>query len=303
MAQKNGKEMMSPSITALEALNEHWAVAAIGVDELKRAEIAVHQRLVRQTAGKQISIALAEEDTSLERIALAYELAAIEGLDELRRPTGENCHLRDQAVAASFRAFDIRRLLPIPKETHDRLFFVLQLSAIAYCGDRWSDLRRWYREREEALRAPSVVGTSWDHRLLYRLFDCWILLFRKQGQDDLNRIREIVAGLRNDQKNNEARCLQNGSEAMDRMIALRLAALYNWAKGTETLATYMLQMEQDDPFGTLHKHFEAGINAATASGDARFELTLRWLHATTHIMVKNSLGPKAWAVNSHTAIA
>lgn len=298
---------MRLSETALEALKEHWAVAAIGVDELERANTIIHQRFVRQAAGKkQIGLGLAEnsgEEAFLERIALAFELAAIEGLEELSRPTGENCHLPDQAVAASSRTFDIRRLLPVPKETHDRLFFVLQLSAMAYCGDRWSELRRWYREQGEALKTPSVVGAEWDHRLLYRLFDCWTLLFRNQSRGDLDRIREIVAGLRNDQNNNEARCLQNGSEAMDRMIALRLAALYNWAKGTESLATYMLQMEQDDPFGTLHKHFEAGINAATASGDARFELTLRWLHATAHIMVKDTPGSKAWAVNSHTAIA
>ena len=131
-------------------------------------------------------------------MALAYELAAIEGLDELSRPAGLNRELREQAVAASFRAFDIRRLLPVPVETLDRLFFVLQLSAVAYCGDRRSDLRRWYREQGEALRAPSVADAEWDRRLLFRLFECWVRLFRKDGWDDLDRIREIVAGLRND---------------------------------------------------------------------------------------------------------
>ena len=63
-------------------------------------------------------------------------------------------YLGHRAVAASFRAFDIRRLVPVPEATLDRLFFVLQLSAIAWCGDRWADLRRWYREQGEALRAP-----------------------------------------------------------------------------------------------------------------------------------------------------
>lgn len=160
---------MSLSKTALQALNEHWAVEAIGVVEIERAEIVVHQRLALRAAEKQTGSTVPEnpeDEAFLERVALAFELAAIEGLDELSRPTGENRHLRDQAVAASFRAFDIRRLLPVPKETHDRLFFVLQLSAIAYCGDRLSDLRHWYREQGEALRVPSVVDTRWDHRLL-----------------------------------------------------------------------------------------------------------------------------------------
>lgn len=295
---------MSLSNRALEALNEHWAVAAIGADELERAANLVHQRLARRAVGRQISFSFpenADDEPFLERVALAFELAAIEGLDELSRPAGQNRHLRDQAVAASFRAFDIRRLLPVPWETLDRLFFVLQISAIAYCGDRWSDLRRWYREQGEAFRTPSVANAEWDRRLLYRLFECWVRLFRKEGWDDLDRIREIIAGLRNDQANHEERRLRNGSETLDRAIALRLAALYNWAKATEVLARYMLQGEPGDPFGTLDKHFEAGIRAAAASGDAQHEVVLRWLHATARIMVTNSLWWATRTVNSRTS--
>lgn len=283
---------MSPSSGALAALGEHWAVAAIGPGELARVENLVNERLARHAVGKQISFSFTQasnDDPLLERTALAFELAAIEGLDELSRPAGENPSLRDQAAAASFRAFDIRRLLPVPSETHDRLFFVLQLSAIAYCGDRWPDLRRWYKDQGAILDAPSVADVPWDRRLLYRLFDCWIRLFRKEGWDDLDRIREIIAGLRNDQNTHEEKRLQNGAEAVDRAIALRLAALYNWAKGTETLAGYILQGEPAHPFGSLDKHFEAGIKAATASGDAQHEMILRWLHAAARIMVTNSL--------------
>ena len=295
---------MSLSKTALEALNDHWAVAAIGARELERVVNLVHQRLAQRAVGRQISFSFverADDEPFLERVALAFELAAIEGLDELSRPAGENRLLRDQAGAASFRAFDIRRLLPVPEETLERLFFVLQLSATAYCGDRWSDLRRWYREQGEALGVPSVADAEWDRRILYRLFDCWIRLFRKDGWDDLDRIREIIAGLRNDQEFHEERRLRNGSEAMDRAIALRLAALYNWAKATETLANYMLQGRPGDPFGTLDKHFEAGIKAAAASGDAQHEVVLRWLHATSRIMVTNSLWWATRTVNSRTS--
>ena len=295
---------MSLSRAALEALDEHWAVAAIGAGELERAGNLVCQRLARRGVGRQISFSFAEsaeDEPFLEQVAPAFELAAIEGLDELSRPAGENRGLRDQAVAASFRAFDIRRLLPVPALTLDRLFFVLQLSAIAYCGDRWTDLRRWYREHGEALRAPSVAEAQWDRRLLYRLFECWVRLFRKDGWDDLDRIREIIAGLRNDQAIHEERRLRNGSQAEDRAIALRLAALYNWAKATETLARYMLQGGPGDPFGTLDKHFEAGIRAAAASGDAQHEMVLCWLHATARIMVTNSLWWATRAVNSRTS--
>ena len=294
---------MTLSMNALEALKNHWAVGAIGTDDLDRAERLVHERLARRAVGKQIAFSFAaseSDDAFLERIALAYEMAAIEGLDELSRPSGENAALRDQATAASFRAFDIRRLLPIPTETNDRLFFVLQLSAVAYCGDRWSDLRRWFKDNATALSAPSVAEVMWDRRLLYRLFHCWIRLFRKRGWDDLDRIREIIAGLRDDQKSHEEQRLQNGSHAADRAIALRLAALYHWAKGTEILARYMLQGQPANPFALIDKHFESGIKAATASGDAQHEIILRWLHAAARIMITNSLWWATRTVNSKT---
>ena len=280
---------MTLSMNALEALKNHWAVGAIGTDDLNRAERLVHERLARRAVYQQIPLSFAaresDDDAFLERIALAYEMAAIEGLDELIRPSGENAALRDQATAASFRVFGIRRLLPIPTETNDRLFFVLQLSAVAYCGDRWSDLRRWFKDNATALSAPSVAEVMWDRRLLYRLFHCWIRLFRKRGWDDLDRIREIIAGLRDDQKSHEEQRLQNGSHSADRAIALRLVALCHWAKGTEILARYMLQGQPANPLALIDKHFEAGVKAATASGDAQHEIILRWLRAAARHVI------------------
>lgn len=295
---------MSLSAEAFASLGNHWAVSAIGGEALERADRLVNERLAFRAVGKQITFSFAvekDDEPFLERIALAYEMAAIEGLDELSRPAGENRVLRDQAISASYKAFDIRRLMPVPKEANDRLFFVLQLSALAYCGDRWSDLRRWYKDNEAALSAPSVADVQWDRRLLYRLFHCWVRLFRKNGWDDLDRIREIIAGLRDDQKRFEAGRLKNGSEAEDRSIALRLAALYHWAKGTEIVAHYMLQGEPVNPFAGLDKHFDAAIKAAVASSDAQHEIVLRWLHATSRIMVTNSLWWATRTVNSKTS--
>ena len=295
---------MRLSKKALDALRDHWAVSAISEDELARAERLVSQGLAQRAVGAQIAFSFSkvvEDDALLDRVAVAYEIAAIEGLEELSRPFGEDVELRDQAIAASFRAFAIRRLLPVPAETHDRLFFVLQLSALAYIGDRWTDLRRWYAENEVPIKPPSVARAKWDRRLLYRLFDCWIRMFRKRGWDDLDRIREIIAGLREDQKHFEQGRLQNGSPSEDIAIALRLAALYHWARGTEILARYVLQGEPFNPFALFDKHFEGAIRAATASGDAQHELILRWLHAAGRIMVTSSLWWATRTVNSRTS--
>ncbi len=294
---------MSLSTGAVDALRSHWALGAIGADDLNRADRIVNEYLARRAAGGQTSFSVPESEDQralLERVALAFEMAAIEGLEELGRPSGENLRLRDQATAASFLTFYIRRLQPIPVDRHDRLFFVLQLSGIAYCGDRSSDLRRWYEENRQALKAPSVAGVPWDCRLLYRLFHCWIGLFRKRGWDDLDPVSKIIAGLREDQERFEKDRLQDNSSVEDRAVALRLASLYHWAKGTEVLAHYMLQGQPANPFGLIDKHFAGAIRSATASGDAQHELILRWLHATARIMLTNSLWWAARAVHART---
>jgi len=292
---------MTVTQETLRALYAHWALQAI--TEPKRRQVAelVNQRLVKNAVGSQIAfdfIETSDDDDLLSRVALAYETAAIEGLDALSRPSGSNGALRSQCVAAACQAFDILRLSPVPDGARERIFHVLHLSAIAYCGDRWTDLRRWYRENLTALEVPQVDGVPWDRRLLYRIFDCWQRLFWKKGWDDLSHVHRIILGLREEQETHEAACLNQGLEAENRAAAFRLVALYHWAKGTEILAGYVSQGEPQGIFSLIDKHFEAGIRAAAASGDAGHEIILRWLHAAGRVMVTNSLWWATRTVNS-----
>ena len=294
---------MSLSAASLENLNSHWAIQALGQIDFARSSSLVNERLAQSAVGTQIAFSFAydpSDDRLLERVSLAYELAAIEGLAELSRPAGNDIDLRQQATAAAFRAFDLRRTLAIPTDALDRLFFILHLSALAYSGERWSDLRRWYRDNEQTLETPDDSDVQWDRRLLYHLFECWVRLFRKEGWADLDGIRKIIADLREDQKQHEEQQLQNGSHTEIRAIAFRLAALYHWAKATEILAEYMLQGEPGNPLGQIDRHFEAAIKAATASADAQHEIILRWLHTAGNIMITNSLWWATRGVNSLT---
>lgn len=292
---------MTVSSATVEALHAHWALEAVSANDRERASNVTNERLARRAVGKQIEFSFEQndgDDALLDRVALAYEMAAIEGLDALSRSAGGSAALRDQASAAAYKAFDIRRLISVPEDTHERIFHVLHISALAYCGDRWSDLRRWYAENKGCLRSPSIAGVAWDQRLLFRIFECWVRLFRKDGWDDLHGIHEIVAGLREDQKTHEAQSLRNGTEGADRALALRLVALYHWAKATEILAEYMAQGGTQTVFAQLDKHFDAGVRAAAASGDAQHEVILRWLHAASRMMVTSSLWWSTRTVNT-----
>ena len=262
---------------------------AVGARERKRATRLAQQRLGQRAVGERSQFSFdsaSNEDLLLDRVALAYELAVLDGLDVLCGISAHDNEQRDLAMAGAFCAFALRRLLPVPDATHDRLFYVLRLAALAYIGARGPDLRRWFRDNTVAWTVPSVVDAPWDRRILYRLFDGWIRLFR---QDDLNRIRELCADLRSDQKVHEARWLRRDALETPRAKALRLIALYHWIEATEVLALYMLRGEPADVWAQMDKHFEAGIKAATDAADVQHEELLRWLHATGRIMVQDAL--------------
>jgi len=291
---------------ALKLVDQHWAVTAVGAAKRDRAIEVAEVRLVRSAVGRQMSIAFEEEATDaelVERVAMAYETAAIEGLAALLYPTGDRSRkqLRQQAQAGAFRSYELLRTLPIPSGQEERIFHVLHLAAIAYCGDQWTDLRRWLKENEQRMKPPSVARATWDRRILYRLFDCWVRLLRKQGWDDLNNIREIVAGLRKDQEQYEPDVLSKNEGKETQAAAFRLIALYHWAKVTEILAVYTLQGQPSGINTELDKHFEASCKSAQASRDTTLEVIIRWLHVTARRMVAGSLWNVAQAVNSRVS--
>lgn len=286
---------------ALERLESHWAVAAIPADARQQAAELAQTSLVQKAVGRQLHLPMtdsAHAEDLLKRVALAYEMAAIEGLPAFLNQLPEQDDLRLQCVAGAWRAFEFRRLMPVAAATEERIFQVLHVASLAYCGDRWSDIRRWFTENKAAIAVPSVANQPWHLRLLYRLFDCWVRLLRKNGWDDLDQIREIIAGLREDQREYEKSSLDSGSNAQDRAMALRLIGLYHWAKATEVLARYVLQGEPRGVHAVLDKHFEAATDAATVCGDAALEVLMRWLHASSRQMVAGSLWWVAHSINS-----
>lgn len=288
---------------ALSRVDQHWAVKAIGDERLARALEVAKVRTMRSAVGHQMTIVFDETATDnelVERAAMAYEIAAIEGLDALLHPSDDETRvqLRQQAQAGAYRAYALRRTLQIPPGPQDRIFHVLHLAALAYCGDQWTDLRRWLRDHEREVGPPSVADAGWDRRILYRLFDCWVRLLRKQGWDDVDGVREIIAGLRKDQEQYETGALASRDDVATQATALHLISLYHWAKATELLAVYTLQGQPVGIDAELDKHFEAGRRAASAAQDAALEVILRWLHATSRRMVAGSLWKVAQAVNS-----
>lgn len=84
-----------------------------------------------------------DSNRSTLKIASAYEMAAIENINSFLYPSETNSQ-RNLFIAASWKSFELYRSLEIPHEDYQKIFFVLHISSMAYCGERWNDLRRWY---------------------------------------------------------------------------------------------------------------------------------------------------------------
>lgn len=295
---------MNVTEASLHCVDEHWAVMAVGMERRDRGMAVSAARLVERTIGRQMKIdfrQVDDDDDVLYKLASAYELAAIEGLDAFLNPTSNHDALREQCAAGALRAFDLLRLSDVPQKDEARIFHILHLSALAYCGDRWSDLRRWYNENPDLIGIPSTADVAWHYRVLYRLFECWVRLFRKNGWNDLHDIQRIVGDLREDQQSYEATALHSGSDIEDQTMALRLIGLYHLAKATELLAIYVVQGEPVSIGTLLDKHFEAAAKAASIAIDPPLELIIRWLHAASRQMVSGSIWWVARSVNSRAS--
>lgn len=287
----------------IDQLSTHWAIGSIPQNDREKALRLADERLVENAVGQQIRFSFSAEarslDTSLiERVLAAYEIAALEGLRELSSSSESDSEGASSSQAAAYIAFSLARCLPIPQLDNERIFTVLRVSSIAYCGDRWSDIREYYKANAGAVKVAVRIPEQWGNRILHRLFDCWLRLFRKDGWADLHGVLDEIAHLREEQSSYETKALTIDSSEDCRLMALRFVSMYHWAKATELLAVFVTQGENMSICADLNKHFEAALHSAEILGDMSYELLLRWLHAVSILMVKNSLWWGTRTVNS-----
>jgi len=287
----------------LKKIEKRWPVLAVGDDKLRQSILQFSKaKLVKNAVGEQLTLHLDDsfsDEDALRRLAMAYEMVAIEGMHDFINHT-DNDELQDQFLAGSRRAFEIYRVLEIPENDELKfIFHLLHLSALAYCGDCWTDLKHIYDDWSGKIDnlSPDRM-TEWDQRILFYLFDCWVSLFRKNSWQDLTNITTAISKLRDEQTQYEDDYLRTDSNNENKAKAMRLMSLYHWAKASELLSLYVLQGEPADIKPQLYKHFKLAIKISADGGDAQLEILLRWLHASAEQMVNGSIWWVARTINS-----
>ena len=148
---------MNVTKASLERIAQHWAIQSISDDEINQAVDLSNRLLVEKAVGNLIHFNYEPSKSDyqlLDRVSMAYEIAAIEGLNDFLNPTSSAKELSEQCASGAHKAFEIQRLFEIPNTDLERIYHILHLSSLAYCGDRWNDLRRWYNENERILHPP-----------------------------------------------------------------------------------------------------------------------------------------------------
>lgn len=157
---------------ALQKIDTHWAVLAVGDERFRQSILQFSKaKLVENAIGEQLTLHLDDffgDEDALRRLAMAYEMAAIEGMHDFINHT-DNDKLQDQFLAGSRRAFEIYRVLDVPENDELKfIFHLLHLSALAYCGDRWTDLKHIYDDYSGKIvnLLPDQI-TEWDLSLIH----------------------------------------------------------------------------------------------------------------------------------------
>ena len=153
---------------SLADVDKHWAVSAFeDAKRVKLLEIA-STRLVQETIGKQLHVQVPDnyDYADLERLATAYELAAIEGLNELLYQTtsDKGKPLREQAQAGAYRAFELRRALPLPENEEERFFQAVSAGALLVEDEaqRRGECGRWLHSGRRCRLSQREPSRSWS---------------------------------------------------------------------------------------------------------------------------------------------
>ena len=286
----------------LDRLETHWAVSAISKKTRKHCFDTIRKKQVYEALQQSIAFPdLIEEgfENELSKLALAYEIPAIENIANYTNYADESCD-RNLFMAASWRCSDLYTSMDIPKEFNKKVFQVLRICSMAYCGDRWNDLKKWYLHNKELLWEESMdhSNDNWGDKLLKTVYRCWLRLFVKKDWEDLSKIAGEIIAIRQLQDKYERNYLDQTNDS--RYGALILISFYHLAKATELLSSYMMQGDPVAIHSQLDKHFESAIESAEYSEDIELETILRWLSCASHQMVDNSIWWIAKAINSRT---
>ena len=289
---------------ARDAVERHWAVAALPVVARRQARVAADRAWegMREplSGANARATPLARRLTKSEaaRVATAaeaYERAAADArhaalLGDATEGSSGPAILR---IAAG-ESFRLARALP-SAATGTSTWDLVRVAALAVVGDVDAERRAWIDHAERLLRdvatpadtVPVLAPLAWDAELQLQLPSIWLALLREPGAHDLDVPFEALGRLREQRADAEARQLSALAATDAAHLQLALAGLYGVADAAATLVVHMRRTMRQDVTAQLDAAFttaRAAVLASTPLGRA-----LPWMQlAATRIARRQS---------------
>ena len=283
-----GEVLMGLNKQLVDGLRDHPELRRYGTEFFDRVERLERERLEERDSGIEPnadSDARREEDEFLRHAAFRFRYVDIMACKVLRYPSARNEELRNLARAGAHRAFGLERLLPIASKGYERLHDVLCLSSLAVCGGRREDLLQWYSENERVIAVPRAPGIKLDLRFLYKNYDCWLRLFRGEGEQDLRKVQRVIEGMVKDQAKYEDKFFDSLTKGDRRAAAMEMMSHYIWSSATSRFIKCLLEPGSREEIDEMDEGFEAAMDAADMYRHRYLVVLLGDLHAAAKTMI------------------
>ena len=283
---------MGLSRELIERLNKHYVFESLGrniVDRFDRIDWEWSSPCEPGARGKAGTV---KKDDAVWLVTLAassFEHIVQNGHRAMCHPTAEEEERRELAIAAAYKAFGLRRLIPFDHDGRKRMQEVLHNSYLAVCGGRRADLPKWYAENGRAIAVPRAPVAWLDRRLFYRNYGCWIRLLRSGEEKELRKVQRIVSGMVEDKDRYENEFMDKLEGWERRGKAYELEAYHHWSLATGRLAECLMNPGPKDAVDEMRKEFKA---AAAATAMCRFKslfYLLNELQVAAKIMVNDTI--------------
>ena len=197
----------------------------------------------------------------------------------------------DGATVACREAFELLRAVLQDSGSRSR-FSKLRISRIrtrAAVFGVLGELRAQTRQLLEGATGVAIEGAGWDTTAELAVLEVWQLLIRKHGWADLDRLRQIIDRIREQQATNEPKYLEQHAEARD---GWKLVAAYHLLRAAEIVAEYTEHGSADalfDPVEQAELHFDRARDAATEASDADLSFLVSLLDLAARSLVERSI--------------
>ena len=270
-----------------------WVLDAIGAERVDRAEVEASRRRVVAALGFE-AVELGNEE-ELREAGAALEILVFDLLTDDEQP--------DALRQASARAFQVCRAIQLPPDPVEAAEWLLRLACMAILGDRGADIHRILVD--DGIPDLPLIDDDWGHRVWAVTLNIWLRVVRKHGWEDLDRIQEYVAVLREQQGAHEPTYLAGLEDSGSQGPAWRLIAEYHLAKAVEVLGIFVGQGTGPDGRYDVHQQLEAqfdrALGACARGRLVDLEVLVRLLARAAAAVVNNSIWTVTRAVNSRVS--